>query len=309
MVKVDQITAAGTHTLLEGPHWDEATQSLYYIDIFESTIFRYVYCENKTYHAKIDALLTTKLGFIVPVEDKPDQFIVGAGPQLVIIQWDGKSTIAKQVGIYSQVEADIKITRFNDGKVDPKGRVFAGTLRSEEHGDVFGARIGNFYRFENGTPTKLRGNISVSNGLAWDERRNKFYYIDSADFDIKEFDYDPSSGTISNEKVLIDFKQKSDKLSFAPDGMTIDSNGMLYVALFNGGKVLQIDPALKVIKREILIPGVQQVTSVIFGGPELDELFVTTASLDKKGPAAGGLFRITGLGVTGLIGHRAKLGK
>jgi len=89
--------------------------------------------------------------------------------------------------------------------------------------------------------------------------------------------------------------------------MTIDSNGFLYVACFNGGKVVKVNVATKKIEQEITIPNAKQVTSVAFGGPNLDELFVVTARIDNSPAPAGGLFKITGLGVTGTRMYNAKL--
>lgn len=178
-------------------------------------------------------------------------------------------------------------------------------MRSEEHGDVFDARLGTFFRFEAkiGKAIPLKSKICVSNGLTWDEKRKRFYYIDSADMEVKEYEYNVSTGDISNERVLINFKP----CTFAPDGMTIDSEGMLYVATFNGGKILKVNPVTKKVTQEIVIPNVSQITSVAFGGPNLDELFVTTASLDGKPAPAGGLFKVTGLGVKGTKMFNAKL--
>uniref|UniRef100_A0A336K406 Regucalcin n=1 Tax=Culicoides sonorensis TaxID=179676 RepID=A0A336K406_CULSO len=303
MIKVEQITAVPTFKLLEGPHW--INNSLYFVDIMESLIFRYDYPTNKCFKANIEGEIGTKIGFISPVEGKENQFVVGLGPRLVLIHWDGVSALAKRVKVLVEVEQELKVTRFNDGKIDPRGRIFAGTMMSEEHGDIFAVRKGTLYRFESktGKCVPLKSKICISNGLAWDETRKRFYYIDSADYEVKEFDYDVETGDISNERSLIKFATTS----FAPDGMTIDADGNLYVATFNGGKVLVINPVTKKIDQEIVIPNVSQITSLAFGGPNLDELFVTTASLDGKPAPAGGLFKITGLNVKGTKMFIAKL--
>lgn len=305
MAKVEQITCVSPSTLLEGPHWVSSTQNLYFCDIIESTIFRYDYNADKCYKANIEGEIGTKVGFIVPVEGKPNQFVVGLGPRFVLIQWDGISPLAKRVKVLVEVDQDVKVTRFNDGKVDPHGRIYAGTMMSEEHGDIFAARKGTFYRFvaKTGKCVPLKSKICISNGLAWDESKKRFYYIDSGDLEVKEYDYNPDTGDITNERVLINFKPAT----FAPDGMTIDSEGNLYVATFNGGKVLKVNPTTKKVVQEIVIPNVSQITSLAFGGPNLDELFVTTARLDLKPAPAGGLFKITGLGVKGSKMFNAKL--
>lgn len=305
MVKVEHINSIPTFKLLEGPHWDIVSQSLYFVDILEGLIFRYDYTTDTCYKASVEGETDSKIGFIVPVEGRRDQFVIGCGPRLLLIQWDGKSTTAKRVKALVEVDQDVMVTRFNDGKCDPKGRIFAGTMMSEEHGDVMSSRKGTFYRYNasTGSAISMKKNICVANGLAWNEKTNKFYYIDSGDYEVKEFDYAPTTGDLTNQHVLINFKPAT----FAPDGMTIDAKGHLYVATFNGGKVLKINPTTKTIEQEIFIPNVAQITSVAFGGPHLDELFVTTACLDGKPSPAGGMFKITGLGVTGTKMYNAKL--
>lgn len=99
---------------------------------------------------------------------------------------------------------------------------------------------------------------------------------------------------------MIDFNKTHEGINFAPDGMTIDANGTIYVATWNGSRIIVINPETKEIVREIDMP-TAQVTSLAFGGPNLDILYATTAGKPKPKPApAGGLFKITGLGVKGL---------
>lgn len=137
------------------------------------------------------------IGFIIPVQGTSDQFVLGTGTRIILVEWDGKSPIAKTVKVVGEVEKDRNNTRFNDAKADPKGRLFAGTMRLEECGDIFAARWGTFYRYTKSSGFEsLKTHIGVSNGLAWNEVTNKFYYIDSCDLDVKEFDYDSVTGDI-----------------------------------------------------------------------------------------------------------------
>lgn len=112
----------------------------------------------------------------------------------------------------------------------------------------------------------------------------------------------------ANEKVLIDFNESHrDEPDFVADGMTIDENGRIYVCTWGGARIIVIDPATRTVVREIKFP-TDQVTSAAFGGPNLDILFVTTAGRPKPQPApAGGLFKVTNLGVRGLPMHNFKL--
>uniref|UniRef100_A0A6B2E813 Regucalcin n=1 Tax=Phlebotomus kandelakii TaxID=1109342 RepID=A0A6B2E813_9DIPT len=311
--KVDQLPAPLAN-LGEGPHWDWKTQNLYYVDIYGNTvgtINRYCYKENKVYTATIEK--EPVISFIVPVEGNDAEFAVGIGRRVGIVTWDGKSPMAKVTRLVGQVEQDdpkYKTNRFNDGKADPKGRLFAGTMRLEAVGDCFDARLGALYRFtKGGVYDKLKSNIGISNGLAWNEKTNKFYYIDSCALDVKEHSYNPVTGEILNPRVLIDFAVHGERPNFVPDGMTIDSEGSLYVALWGGHKVLKVCPNTGKVVLEIDIPA-EQVTSAAFGGPNLDILYVTTAGTERSSPQpppAGGLFAVTGLGVTGTKMTRANV--
>lgn len=180
----------------EGPHWDVATQSLYYIDIYgpESTILRYDFNEDKTYAAKVDnePLMT----FVLPVEGTTDEFLVGTNSTAKVICWDGKSPKAQYVRDAFQVD-DIPTNRFNDAKCDPSGRFFGGTQRFAECEGQFHLPNASLYSYdcEHGL-RKLRSNVLISNGLTWNTKTNKFYYIDSCSHELIEYDYNSATGDI-----------------------------------------------------------------------------------------------------------------
>lgn len=282
----------------EGPVWDADTQSLYYVDIMGAAILRYDYAENKTYSATIDDV--TPISMIILIQGKPGQYVLGVGNKLTLVSWDGRSEKAKFVKhVYDLGESE-KHVRFNDGKVDPQGRLYAGTMRLETLGDIFEQKEGKLYRFDgkvNGKFYEQKREISVSNGLTWDEKTNKFYYIDSAALDVKEFDV-LTNGDLRNETVLYDLRVDGKNPGYVPDGMTSDAEGFLYVATWGGSKLMKINPKTKKVEQEIEIPA-EQVTSASFGGPQLDELFVTTAHTNNKASPAGALFKVSGLGVKG----------
>ncbi|XP_059613722.1 regucalcin isoform X2 [Phlebotomus argentipes] len=308
--KVEQVPAPLAN-LGEGPHWDWQTQNLYYVDIYGGTINRFSYAENKTYSATVDK--EPVISFIIPVEGNDAEFAIGIGRRVGIVTWDGKSATSKVTRLVGQVEQDdhkYKTNRFNDGKADPKGRLFAGTMQLEECEGFLDARLGALYKFtKDGEFDKLKSNIGISNGLAWNEKTNKFYYIDSCALDVKEHSYNPVSGEITNPRVLIDFSVNGERPNYVPDGMTIDSEGNLYVALWGGNKVLKVCPNSGKVIQEIDIPA-EQVTSAAFGGPNLDILYVTTAATERdrpQPPPAGGVFAVKGLGVTGTKMTRANV--
>lgn len=190
----------------EGPHWDEMTQSLYYNDIYgKESVLRYDFKENKTYAATIDGYPV--VSFIIPVANSvdhySDRYAVGIGREVGIIHWDGKTPTAKLLHIVFEVETDAKYdnNRFNDAKADPVGRFYGGTMRLEKFGDLFECADGSLYKYTKGEGVDLlQSKIHVSNGLAWNETKKKFYYIDSCKLDVKEYDHDHKSGDISELK-------------------------------------------------------------------------------------------------------------
>lgn len=282
----------------EGPHWDVKTQSLYFVSLFEATIHRLDYQKNKVYHASVEGC--TWISFIIPVKGRSDGFVVADGSRILLISWDGISNKAKIVNVIADLGD--KENRINDGKADFNGRLYAGTLRAEHLGNPFKENSGKFYRYDanSGEFVEQFDKVFISNGLAWNEKTKKFYYADTGAYTVREFDFD-EGGNLSNGKVLLDMSVTSKEPKDGPDGMTIDTDGNLYLAVFHGSKVLKISPKGKILQ-EIKIPA-KQVTSVAFGGPNLDELFVTTAKrpfVEEQGPLAGATFKVTGLGVKGL---------
>lgn len=153
------------------------------------------------------------------------------------------------------------------------------------------------------SPEILLHPVNISNGMAWNKANNKFYYIDSASLFITEYDYDNEQGNISNKKIIFDLKNNN--IEAYPDGMTIDKDDNLWIALYGGGSVIKINPRTGELLERYPIPA-QCVTSVAWGGPKLDILFVTTSrnSLNDaekaRQPGAGCLYALTNLNTWGL---------
>lgn len=117
-----------------------------------------------------------------------------------IIEWDGKSAKATVLEIALEVETtnqNLINNRFNDGKVDPTGRIYSGTMLREQCGDVFNSTSGTLYKYAKNEPVKMLLNkIGISNGLAWNEKKRKFYYIDSSAMNVREYDWESNTGDI-----------------------------------------------------------------------------------------------------------------
>jgi sugar lactone lactonase YvrE len=285
--KVSEIKAK----LGEGSIWDYRRQILYWIDIEGGTLFEY----NPVSDSTLSHFAGKKIGTIVPESDTSVILALDDGIYRMFLSNGSLVFLAKPSSLSDH-------QRFNDGKCDPAGRFWVGTM---------GPRNSCFlYCLDtDGIITEKLGNISTSNGIVWSPDSTKMYYTDTPTRKVRQFDYDAISGTISNEKVIIEVP---DSLG-APDGMTIDSNGKLWIACWNGYGVYQYDPETGELLQKIDVPA-KNITSCAFGGKNLDILYITSASIDmteKDGlafPEAGKLFSVKP-GVNGIKANFIKLSK
>jgi len=281
----------------KGPQWDPVSQSVYYVDVDTGKLLRYDYKQNKTYKCKLEG--ENLVAFIVPIEGSPNEFAVGCLRRALIVNWDGVSETCKIVRTLFEVQPGDKFknNRFNDGKTDPCGRLIAGTMKYG--GNEFEERLGELYSYSKGGKVKvLKTDVGISNGVAFDARAKKLYYVDTADFEVKAFDYDFATGAATNSKVISNFRKPDPKDNLFPDGMTIDTNGNIYVTTFNGYTIYKIQPSTGKILQEIKFP-CMRITAASFGGPNLDILYVTTSSRGGLPEPAGSTFKVTGLGAKG----------
>lgn len=292
----------------EGPHWDEATQSLYYVDIFGQTINKFVPSTNTHTKARIEG---GAVALVIPVEGTSDKFLVGLGRKLIVVTWDGVSTTVSNIEELLEVENEPGFTnnRWNDGKADPTGRLWAGTMGPEPEIGKLEKEKGALYTLIGKKQVKTHlTKVSIANGLAWNVKLKKMYYIDSPRRTVDQYDYNIDKGEICNRKPI--FNLDHHDIPGVPDGMTIDTDGNLWVAVFDGGRLLHINPTTSELITTITFPA-KQITSAAFGGPNLDELYVTSAQLVVKGEKqphpAGAVFRLTGIGARGLPGVKVKL--
>lgn len=182
--------------LLEAPHWDVARQSLYFVDIFASAIFRLDYKTGEIFRATIKDD-DSPIGFFSPVHGTNDEFVIGANHRILLIKWDGKSNEATILKVVIEVDLDREGNRVNDGKVDPNGVLFFGSMGDEAKYDLGANRFGSLFSYTNETGlVTWKNHIGIGNGLTWDVKRKKFYYIDSVAEDVKEFDYDPATSKL-----------------------------------------------------------------------------------------------------------------
>lgn len=191
---------------------------------------------------------------------------------LILDVQSGKTTPVKS-GIVSDTG------RFNDCIVDPRGRIFAGTVDWEQQnrGGLFS--LGLYLEAQ-----RICGGTACSNGMAWTPDGTGLYWADTSGGTIYRFDYDAQSGALSNQREWLHTPE-------AADGLTIDAAGNLWIAMYNGGCVEHYDANAQRLGR-VDLP-VPNVTSCIFGGPEFADLYITSAAQSaKENPLAGALFRI-----------------
>ena len=187
-------------------------------------------------------------------------------------------TLTDRVGaIESAIElpGEPGTNRANDGAVDPAGRLFQGTMSNTEPG----APVAALHRVDgDGTARRVLSDVMISNGIGWSPDRSTMYYIDTLTFRVDQFDYDPDTGEIEGRRPFVTF----DGSSGGPDGMTVDADGCLWVAMFGGFGVQRFSPEGEQLET-VVTPGAPQTTCCCFGGPDLDTLYITTAAASIAG--------------------------
>ncbi|MHB8278340.1 MAG: SMP-30/gluconolactonase/LRE family protein [Candidatus Humimicrobiaceae bacterium] len=241
----------------EGPLWDFKNRVLYWIDIIDKKIFSYNTRTKKTNEITLDQHIGAM------ALSKSEELLLAL--QHGFYFFDMKKGDLKKI---SDPESHLQKNRFNDGKCDAFGRFWAGTTSFDEKDPV-----GSLYCLDNSLKVKkIFNEVIISNGITWSLDNNKMFYIDSPRKEVYSFDYDIASGTVSNKKIII---KVSDKLGF-PDGMTIDTDGNLWIAHWGAYLVCKWNPDSGKLLEKIKIP-VYRVSACTFGGENLDELFITTA--------------------------------
>lgn len=259
----------------EGPLWNVKEKAIYWVDIDGKKIQRF-YPEtkkNEVFDMPIKICLMafrSKGGMILGAEDG-------------FYFWDPST---KKLDFISHPEKGKTDARFNDGKVDRKGRLWAGTM-------TYQGASSSLYRMDTDLSVhQMESGITISNGVGWSPDNKIMYFVDSIRYVIYAYDFDFEKGYLSNRRVFVQLAE-----SFGiPDGLTVDSEGHVWVAIYGGWKVMRYDPSGNV-SAEINFP-VSKPSSCMFGGKNFDELYVTTISdgltaEDKlKQPMAGDLFVI-----------------
>lgn len=260
----------------EGPVWDSDTQKLWFIDVRDQKVFC---CDNRTLEKTLS--FDQPVGFAVLREK--GGFVLGLRDGYYFSDMDGNITPI------ADPEPGRTDGRFNDGKVDPQGRVWGGTMCMTD-GIEPGPDSGLYCLDENLKMTTKLTSVLQANGMAWNKEQDKFYFVDTMRRNVTEYRYDPQTGTLSEGRECIKVPEKDG----LPDGMCLDDEGMVWLALWGGYGVVRYDPTTGEILDKVELP-CPNVTSCCFGGEKLDELYITTAAIltdTQKYPLAGGVFKV-----------------
>ncbi len=252
----------------ECPTWDEKSKLFYNVDITDSCYYVTGYASGNS--ERID--LPQQIGCMAICEDG----------DLILSMQDGVY-FRNNKGVLTLAHKPIAVKgrRFNDGKVGPDGAYYVGT--TDDNGQ------GAFYRMSDGVLTELFDRCECSNGLDWRDDTKKLYYCDSRLHKLEVFDFSVEQHNVSNRKTICEIP-KSDGVG---DGMTIDANGNLWLAVWGGWCVLNIEAETGRIIKKIDLP-VEKVSSCCFAGDDMRDLIITTASLKtslEEQPQAGYIFR------------------
>ena len=269
----------------EGPVWDSRRHSILWVDILEGEIHEFFPQEGR--HICLD--LGDMIGAFSLLPD--GRFLAALRQGLAIVSRDGTS-----IEHFANPEGHLPDNRFNDGKCDPQGRFWVGSMHMDE---ALGA--GNLYRVDPDLKVvhQLSG-VGVSNGLTWSEDGQTFYYIDSPSRSVVAYDFDAERGAISKPRRIISVPEEDG----FPDGMTIDREGKLWIAHWDGAQVLRWDPDTGEKLLKIELP-VSRVTSCAFGGENYQDLYITSARVGlseaqlEKEPLAGSTFVLKKCGFSG----------
>lgn len=271
----------------EGPLWHPDEGVVYWVDIPLGRLFRYDPALGA--HAEVFRSPEALGGFTI--QEDGALLLFGARGAISILR-DGAATpvIPEIPG-----EAD---GRFNDVIAGPHGRVYCGTMPTDDHD-------GRLYRLDpDGALTTLLEGVTISNGMGFTPDRSGFYHTDSLKKTITLFDYDDATGDLANARIFRDLNDEEG----IPDGMTVDAEGCVWSARWDGSVLVRYAPDGRELGR-VAFPALQ-VSSAVFGGPDYADLYVTTAGGHDKatnGPGAGALFRLRP-GVRGVPEFRSRVG-
>lgn len=268
-----------TAMLGEGPYWVPEDDCLLWVDIPNGQLHR-------TYFPSAETV-TLDLGAVSAAFPAVGGGILTAGGSGLALHLPAERGGQWTTRLVAEVPARERV-RFNDAGVDPAGRVWVGSMDTEES-----EPLGELYRLDvTGALTTIVKGVTVSNGLAWSPDGTRLYYVDSPTKRVDVFDYDPATGAAAGRRAFADLSE----FDGVPDGLTVDADGCVWVVINGGGALCRLAPDGT---QDAVVPlPVSNPTSCAFGGPGMTDLYVTTASIGltdaelKDQPLAGRLLRL-----------------
>jgi len=266
-----RVAIASAALLGESPFWHPTEQVLYYCDIPGHSLHRFDPASGELAHWDFD----TDVASAAPL----------LGGRLLLAMRDGLWRFDPASGARRRLAEppyDSAKERFNDGKCDPQGRFWVGTIYEPRD-----PALASLHRYAHGKLERQCGGITVSNGLGWSPNGRTMYWSDTKAHTIYAFDFDPLSGDISRQRVFARFPPKEagqpiESYGGRPDGAAVDAEGCYWVAMFEGQRILRLSPEGELL-REVTLP-VRCATMPCFGGPDLKTIYITTAR-EKRPPA------------------------
>lgn len=271
-VGVPEMICDRRFAVAENPLWHDRHRCLYWTDIPAGFVYRF-----NPNDRSIEGVYAGNVvgGFTIQADDSLLLFLAGGA----IVQWNEGRITTILDGM-----ADEQNSRFNDVIADPRGRVFCGTMPTDD-------RPGRLYLLEtDGRISKVLDGVKCSNGMAFSSDRRYLFHTDSYARAVNRYRYHEATGSIDDRELFFEGSERDGY----PDGLTRDASGSFWSARWGGGCVVRYSPAAKEIGR-ILVPA-KHVTSVTFGGDEFRDLFVTTARQADEAEltdASGAVFRFT----------------
>ena len=267
----------------EGPVWHAEAQELGWVDILGKALHRATLDAEGTLGPVRTTHVGGHLGAAVPVSGPDGGWLLAIAQGFAHLAEDGTLTPLAQPEAASGGG-----NRMNDAKADPRGRWWAGSM---SYGESDAA--GSLYRVDlDGSVTPMLTGTSVSNGLGWSPDGKAMYFNDSGTRTLSSFAFDVETGEISDQRILVRGTPES-----TPDGLTMDDEGCVWTALWDGGSVHRYDPDGELL--EVVTVPVQRTSSCCFAGPDRDQLVITTGQVPDKPEADAGRLFVVRPGVTG----------
>jgi sugar lactone lactonase YvrE len=264
--------------LSESPQWSSAEQALYWVDIENGLLHRFEWRRRR--HECVS--LPPPVTMVVP----GPPLLVTSGNRLLRFDWPTRES--QQI---AALALDPTRERFNDGKIDPQGRLWLGTMAIDEQSPIAG-----LYRLVGHTLERVFDDVRISNGMIWSGET--MYYADSGTCRVDAFDYDAERGALDlgSRRAILEFPKKNGP----PDGMALDVDGNLWIALVKGQRVSCFSPDNGEELARVIVSA-SKVTACCFGGPEMTHLFISTGKEGHDDPSGSGAIFVAEPGARGVV--------